>query len=74
MDVPVEYMQAFAEHLVVDAAETAWPTGLLNSLAEQRQVEEEGLAAFPVEVGQMVDGWIVDQQQRVTRGDVACRR
>src|SRR5215208_3362833 len=62
MDVSVQDRLGVAKHLIVDPPKTAVPTRALNGLAEQREVEEELLAALPVQVGEVVDGRVVGEE------------
>jgi hypothetical protein len=67
MDVSVQDRLRVAEHLVVDPAQAVLTARALHRLADQGQVEEELLAALPVEVGQVVHGRVVGEEQRVAR-------
>src|SRR3954451_2538332 len=66
VDMPMQYGDGVAQDFVVDPAESVFSTGVLHSLSEERQVEQERRSPLPVEVGQVVHGWVVCEQQRVT--------
>jgi hypothetical protein len=65
MDVPVQDGDRIPEHLVVDPSQAVAGARALHRLADQREVEEELLPPFPVEIGQVVDGRIVGEEQRI---------
>jgi hypothetical protein len=67
VDVSVQDRLRVAQDLVVDPAQAVVAARALHRLADQGEVEEELRPPLPVEVGQVVDGRVVGEEQRVAR-------